>query len=317
MPKLGLFTVADGVGGGASGEVASLAAVNGLAGFVRALAAPTLRPHEPDEATEALRAAIECAHECVVDERSNRGTTLVALWLGGAHAVIGAAGDSPAYRWRRGILSALTRRPRPKHETWPGHGDFIRPELRVEKMEPGDLFVLCSDGLSDLVSCEEIAEVLDGAEPLDAQCAELVARAKAAGGFDNVRVVLVGEGRRAARARRHQARNIVFEAPAGEHEPWRLDLSARDQALLEQVGERLCCYSRGSALHHMAIGEPGPMMAPFEGLPVGGPSRASYVPVRWGGLHDSFGGGRDREGWLRHVLDMWSAGVKENRPISA
>lgn len=138
---------------------------------------------------------------------------MVALRFARGSATIAHAGDSRAYRLRAGELERLTQ-----DHTWVGQqvsaGELTADEARIHPfrnvvtralggeanlvvdvdthpVRSGDLFLLCSDGLSGVLADHEIAEILDGDATLDGCCANLIDAANARGGPDNVTVVLV------------------------------------------------------------------------------------------------------------------------------
>ena len=142
------------------------------------------------------------------------GTTMVALVLAGDTAVIGYVGDSRAYLLRDGDLRQLTsdhswvneqvklglltpeqayRHPMRNIVTRAlGNQPDVEVDVVVEAVQPDDIFALCSDGLSGMLSDEEIAEILSkhGGVPRDA-CRLLVDQANQRGGEDNVTVIVM------------------------------------------------------------------------------------------------------------------------------
>jgi serine/threonine protein phosphatase PrpC len=205
-----LFAVADGVGGAQAGEIASR------------LAAATLEERRPDaqgEGTlaELLRVANDRIYRHALGDAAaaGMGTVVTALLIDEAAGTvaIGHVGDSRAYRLRDGELDQLT----PDHslvgelvragrlsieeaEQHPHRSVITRavgtePSVEVETLTvtaaPGDLYLICSDGLTDIVRDEQIAEVITAAhnDP-DAAAEALVAAANHAGGIDNITVVL-------------------------------------------------------------------------------------------------------------------------------
>lgn len=208
---LGLFVVCDGLGGHVAGEIASNLATSTLA---EQLTGPS------DEPGEDLRTAILEANSRIKEdqnehpERRGMGTTISALWLTGQNgaAWIGHVGDSRVYCLREGELTQLTDDHSPifrLYRTGQLSKDDLRqhpqknlierslgqvPELDVDlfdcQIEPGDLCLLCSDGLSDYVSDAEIREILNTSE-WDEVADSLVQAALDKGGFDNITVVLV------------------------------------------------------------------------------------------------------------------------------
>ncbi len=217
MPEAGLFCVADGLGGHASGELASRLAVEELArvyGTDAGAAGP-----DPDGAR--LAAAIQQANRRILGRASRdpalegMGTTLVAAWFPeDGPLVVGHAGDSRAYLFRAGELRRLTedhsllstyiRSAHPSAaeiEAFPhknvivralGMHDPVEVEVSTAPFQEGDLVLLCCDGLHGLVPDAAIAEILreEGGEILRAN-QSLVDAALAAGGGDNVTSVLV------------------------------------------------------------------------------------------------------------------------------
>ncbi|MBI5514522.1 MAG: serine/threonine-protein phosphatase [Deltaproteobacteria bacterium] len=220
-PRLGLFAVADGMGGYEGGEVASRITVETLEGFVRR----ALTDHEAtwpfgyDRAlglTEnLLDVAVRLADAEVFQRRTGRlasmGSTVAALVLDGAQAIMAHVGDSRIYRLRGGVLEALTRDHSlyfdlqrsgydlPPLEDFP-HKNVItravglrpgqRPPLRTEALLPGDTFLLCTDGLMDGVPDPELQRLL--ALPTASDAAEaMVEEAFAQGSRDNITVVVV------------------------------------------------------------------------------------------------------------------------------
>ncbi len=205
-----LYLVADGMGGHQAGEVAS-----GLA--VRRIPHAFYADPDPDRA-QALARAVQQANAEIRQaaredaHRAKMGATLVAAVLQGQRLHIAHAGDSRAYLWRAGRLRRLT-----EDHTWVNdrHREGILtaeevahhplrhvitrslggdPQLTLEmatySVQPGDLLLLCSDGLSGEVPEATIGQLL-GAQPPAQAAASLIQAANAAGGADNVTVVIV------------------------------------------------------------------------------------------------------------------------------
>lgn len=225
-PELSLFAVADGMGGYAHGEVASRVALDELAGFVRAVTSDRERtwPNAWDPkfslAENLVDQAIRVAHRAVVEARpkdvTQMGTTVAALYLDpeSGRAVLGHVGDSRIYRWRGGVLTQLTRdhsmveelramgalapgdeAPRFAHLVTRALGipGWQRPTVALDRPEPGDRYLLCTDGLCGSVPPELIAEHL--AYPSRQAAAErLVHAALERGSQDNITVVIVAIG---------------------------------------------------------------------------------------------------------------------------
>jgi PPM family protein phosphatase len=230
LPEFSVFVVADGMGGHQSGEVASRMAASTIAGYFRGSAAksqngppPSIRVESLESLSpgERLRAAVSHANSKIFaradDSRAHRGmgTTVVAAAFQreSGELYVAHAGDSRCYRLRGGTFEQLTRdhslvsdalleRPDlsasdlaylPKNVITRalGIGPTVDVDLRAERAEPGDVYLLCSDGLHGLVSDEEIADVLQQRPVLTEACAALVNLANAAGGKDNITAVLV------------------------------------------------------------------------------------------------------------------------------
>ena len=214
-PVLGLFAVADGLGGHAAGEVASRLAVEAL----RSAFGPGGPAESAPVPSERLERAVHEANRRICEEvqgraeRRGMGTTLVAMLVDRERALISHVGDSRAYLWRDGELRRLTsdhswvneqvklgllsdetaqRHPMRNIVTRAlGSRSEVDVETRDEAVRPGDVFLLCSDGLNTMLDDAEIAEALAAhADPAEA-CRNLVQRANARGGEDNTTVVVV------------------------------------------------------------------------------------------------------------------------------
>jgi serine/threonine protein phosphatase PrpC len=222
LPELGLFAVADGMGGYEGGEVASRLVVEALAFFFErdAKDSDATWPFAMDRGLSYLenlvRVAVKLAHErvCAAKHgmRSRMGSTVAVLVLRDGQAVIGHVGDSRIYRLRDGSLEQLTedhslyaemkaQAPEqvPPRSDWP-YGNVITravgmagaadPEVCSLPARPGDRFLLCTDGLSEPLGETEITEILAGQEP-DTACQRLVSGALDRGGRDNVTALVV------------------------------------------------------------------------------------------------------------------------------
>jgi PPM family protein phosphatase len=203
-----VFVVADGMGGAQAGEVASR------------LATEAFEQGLPDSGSPEQRLAerVREANRRIYDRsraetgRAGMGTTLTAAYLDDAHVAIAHVGDSRAYLFRDGELSRLTqdhslvdelvRRGKLTEEQAAEHPQrsiitrALGPEPEVEvdtwsyPVRAGDVLMLCSDGLTSMVSEDQVAEVLRNAESLDAAADGLIAEANEAGGRDNITVIL-------------------------------------------------------------------------------------------------------------------------------
>ena len=211
----GLFVVADGMGGHAGGEVASALAVEAI---FEALLEGRARETEPG-AAEALQAAIELANNAIYrdarenPERKGMGTTLTLLSWDRRRLHLGHVGDSRAYRLRGDELTQLTRdhtwvdmqvragvlsrqeaeHARMRHVLVNSLGTqlWIKPDIVPVDVEPKDRFLLCSDGLSDLVDRDGLRDILAGHGTIGETARRLVEQANAAGGRDNITAVVI------------------------------------------------------------------------------------------------------------------------------
>lgn len=202
-----LFAVADGMGGHAAGEVASEIAVRVLS---------ELAPEHPDG--EALGRAIEEANRAVIQAahegrgRQGMGTTMTAAMLEGERLVIAQVGDSRAYLLHQGKLQQLTRdhslmadmieagqltpeeaRTHPQRSVITralGSDVHLHPDIYEINVETGDRLLICSDGLSGMIFDDQIENTLRRVQDPQRCASQLVNEAIAAGGHDNVTVIV-------------------------------------------------------------------------------------------------------------------------------
>ena len=220
----GLYVVCDGMGGHASGEVASQIAVEEIVKFIsetrKTLGSPVSNASHlsPDEVS--LSEAISVANEKVFFHAARNkscagmGTTVVAVLESEDNLVVAHVGDSRVYRLRDGIFSQVTEDHSLLNHLIQTQGlsekeianfenknvilravglkDNVEVETQVARKFPGDIYLLCSDGLSDMVKDREIGEILLGADgDLEGACQKLVDAANQNGGHDNITVILV------------------------------------------------------------------------------------------------------------------------------
>lgn len=224
LPEQNLCVVADGMGGHASGEIASRTAVEAIEQFFRASAADASyvwpfaadddRAYEENRLVVGIRHANECIVELADTEPDYKGmgTTLVSLLVGDGHAWLGWAGDSRGYRLRDGRLTQLSedhslvndlikakRLTREQAERFPHKNVIVRAlgtkeplvvDVLRDDTRAGDVYLLCSDGLSSMVPDARIEQILARAADLDRAVQQLIDTANAEGGADNVTVVL-------------------------------------------------------------------------------------------------------------------------------
>lgn len=200
-----LIAVADGVGGGPSGEVASEI-------VIRSLAEMDVDP-PPHSLADAVATANRRIREAIEADPAldGMGTTLTAMATRGDTLELAHIGDSRAYLWRDGALNQLSRddtfvqglvdqglisstearhHPQRAVVTQAMHGAGMEPTYGSITPRAGDRFLLCSDGLSDYVDSEAIARTMGAVDDLEECARELVQLALDAGAPDNVTVVV-------------------------------------------------------------------------------------------------------------------------------
>jgi protein phosphatase len=223
-----LFVVADGMGGHRSGEVASRTACESIAAFFRVSPLgdrtrwPHVAPHIRDPRGCRLASAIQYAHRRILatqaeqPETTGMATTVVALYLADSHAFIAHVGDSRCYRLAGGRLLQVTRDHTAVESMRHSYGyspeiqeqlasfqhivtralggkeqEDVPVDLTILLPKAGELFLLCSDGLTNELSTRSIAQFMRKSKDLPATCRSVVTRAKANGGRDNITAVLV------------------------------------------------------------------------------------------------------------------------------
>lgn len=224
-PKVGLFLVADGMGGHSTGHVASALAASSMQSFFDATeAGPLPSPVPPDEANlphgaarlvQGVRKANRDVFEVSSTRKENRGmgSTIVAIHFDGSDLHIAHVGDSRCYRIRDGEIEQITRdhslindalalKPDLTQEELArlpknvitralGMKDAVKVDVQSVHVEPEDVFLLCSDGLTGMINNDQILEVFSLTNDLDEACELLVAMANEAGGTDNISALLV------------------------------------------------------------------------------------------------------------------------------
>ena len=223
-PQHRLYVVADGMGGHSHGEVAAQIAVNAIRDFVaKTTDRDTTWPFGMDSRLERhsnlLKMAVRMAHDHVLRAISKdgslygMGTTVVGVLLAGATAAVAHVGDSRAYLLRDGRLEQLTQ-----DHTWVneqvvagflskeqarshplknvvtralgGESDVL-VDVREVEVQSGDLYLLCSDGLTGMLSDADIRDRLASGQSLHEIARALITDSNARGGIDNVTVVLL------------------------------------------------------------------------------------------------------------------------------
>lgn len=227
MPDFGLFVVADGMGGHRAGDVASRLAIEAIAEYFRSIGNEEVTWPLPfdgrlSEDENHLLVSVRLANRRIL-ERSARsrefhgmGTTVVGALFNPdqGRMVIAHVGDSRAYRIRDGFITQMTRDhslfndylmampdlseeqrselPRNVITRALGMQEDVSVDIQPDNVRNGDVYVLCSDGLSGMVEDEDIVTIVgSNTEELGSVCQRLVRRANENGGEDNVTAVVV------------------------------------------------------------------------------------------------------------------------------
>jgi protein phosphatase len=203
-----LFVIADGMGGAQAGEVASRIAVEAFQADLP----------EEGSSEERLTSVVQTANRRIYEisrtehERAGMGTTLTAVYLDGAEIAIAHVGDSRAYLFRDGELEILTqdhtlvgelvKRGKLTEAQAAEHPQRsiitralgIDAEVEVDTWtyggRAGDIVLLCSDGLTSMISEDQISDILSHETDLDRAATRLIDEANEAGGRDNITVIL-------------------------------------------------------------------------------------------------------------------------------
>lgn len=223
-PEVGLFVVCDGMGGCPAGEVASQMAVDAIAEKLEGTAHKRPASRAADEhaylfQTSCLAEAVRWSNQVIYDQaqrdrrQAEMGTTVVGTWITEHIASVAHVGDSRAYLWHDHRLERLTRDHslieaqiraglRDVEDTGPADQQNIlvrvlgrEPRVDVELTEvpvrPGDYLVLCSDGLTRMVTERTLADAIFQLKDPQRICDYLIDAANRNGGADNITVVVV------------------------------------------------------------------------------------------------------------------------------
>ncbi|HEY1086863.1 MAG TPA: Stp1/IreP family PP2C-type Ser/Thr phosphatase [Archangium sp.] len=225
LPEERLFVVADGMGGHSSGEVASKIAVEEVAEFFRMTSQdleitwPYKMEKQRNYDENRLATGVKLANMRIFEKASaetkykGMGTTIVTVFFAkDSEVIVGHVGDSRVYFFRDNTLRMITedhsllndylkaKKLTPEEiEAFPHKNVIVRAlgmkdtvNVDINKVEPkdGDIFLLCSDGLSGMVPDKQIEQILQQQPDLEKACAQLIDAANANGGNDNVTCVL-------------------------------------------------------------------------------------------------------------------------------
>jgi len=225
-PDIGLFLVADGMGGHAAGEVASKLAAQVIETFINDTRHADVNttwpfPYDPaltldgNRLTAAFRLANRRLALAMEQDEKLRGmaTTAAAVLVGKEKPIVAHVGDSRVYLWREGELKQITEdhswvneqvragvlsESDARHHPWRhvvtralSGGDDPGVDIEEFEVKAGDRVLLCSDGLSGVIPQERVSAIIgEGASP-DETCRKLVEAANQAGGPDNITVAML------------------------------------------------------------------------------------------------------------------------------
>lgn len=209
------YIIADGMGGHNSGEVASKMAVDYVSNYIHQSPGIFSNPEDiPDALNEMMQAANRSIYNSSIEEESNRGmgTTLIIAVVCGGKLYIGHVGDSRAYLIRESYIERLTTDhsyieelirngslTRKEAENHPqknvitralGCSESIEIDTYTCEIKDGDIFLLCTDGLTNMLDEEQIRQIITKSSDPEEACAELVDKANSRGGDDNITVIV-------------------------------------------------------------------------------------------------------------------------------
>ncbi len=212
LPDVGFFALADGMGGRKGGEIAAREAIESLGESIRQLLPSS---DKEKSLSEELLRAIEQANlwvykmGCDILPLAGMGTTLACLLWTPECVYCAHVGDSRIYRLRKNKLELLTQDhslftrwvikkkmagPSPPKNIITraiGTKGRANPELTTLAPDPNDLFLLCSDGLSDFVSLLELESILNASQNLESSVRSMIQRAKNNGSSDNITALII------------------------------------------------------------------------------------------------------------------------------
>jgi serine/threonine protein phosphatase PrpC len=226
VEDLGLYLVADGMGGHNAGEVASRTAINTIVKFIRRcsvdsqLTWPFGIDGNISEAENMILTAVRLANKelCQLAARepnfSGMGTTVAGVFLDGEKVCVVNVGDSRIYRIRGNEILQLTvdhswvseqlqkkliTEEEARNHRWKnvitralGNRNSVEIDVNTVEVAPGDWLLLCTDGLSGMVKDEEIKEIVCSVEGnLELACSTLIQKANEYGGLDNITLILI------------------------------------------------------------------------------------------------------------------------------
>ena len=212
-PKI--YILADGMGGYKGGEVASKLATQSAQRYIKSNFEGIVK--EKEEILKLIKNAVEYANMVVYEKSKEEkdlegmGTTLEVCLIYNNKAYIGHVGDSRIYRIRKDVIRKLTKDhsyvqqlvedkkiTREEAKTHPkknmltkalGCTPYVEPDIRARNFEKGDIFIMCSDGLTNMVDEKRIYELIK--EDINNAADNLIKEANTAGGYDNITVIII------------------------------------------------------------------------------------------------------------------------------
>ena len=210
-----VYILADGMGGYKGGEVASKLATESVKKYIQNNFEDT--PKNKEDILKLIENAVEYANMVVyekskeIPELEGMGTTLEVCVIYNNKAYIGHVGDSRIYRIRKDIIRKLTKdhsyvqqliedkkitreeaKSHPKKNMLTkalGCTPYVEPDIRARNFEKGDIFIMCSDGLTNMVEEKRICELVK--EDISTAANKLVNEANQAGGYDNITIIII------------------------------------------------------------------------------------------------------------------------------
>ena len=210
-----IYILADGMGGYKGGEVASKLATESVKKYIQNNFEDT--PKNKEDILKLIENAVEYANMVVyekskeIPELEGMGTTLEVCLIYNNKAYIGHVGDSRIYRIRKDIIRKLTKdhsyvqqliedkkitreeaKSHPKKNMLTkalGCTPYVEPDIRARNFEKGDIFIMCSDGLTNMVEEKRICELVK--EDISTAANKLVNEANQAGGYDNITIIII------------------------------------------------------------------------------------------------------------------------------
>ncbi|MDJ0652126.1 MAG: Stp1/IreP family PP2C-type Ser/Thr phosphatase [Simkaniaceae bacterium] len=219
LKEHGFFAIADGMGGHNAGEVAANEAVRFVCASIEKLFRSSERNWTIFDLSSFNKVYIENANHWVhhlakkKKDYKGMGTTICTLLFHECSLIYGHVGDSRIYRFRKGLLQQLTFDHSLKNEMIAqgqvkkensqnfrykniltraiGTQTDVEAEIHIAPVSPNDIYLMCSDGLTDQVSDKEITDILTTTRSIESATETLIKQAKQQGGHDNVTVVLI------------------------------------------------------------------------------------------------------------------------------